>query len=163
MPQTTAQGHAGSIARPGIEPTFPWILVGFTTTEPQPELPFLVSGCLVNLAARSQLLSSAPGALHPAGTCPVFSASRAPFLPELRFEPCSSHLATDSLWTLSRSSRGWHSAEGMPPSEEGHRQALCASCPSDRCWLLSAHSSQPSSYATLTLGSRGLGSSSATN
>ena len=39
---TTAQGYTGSLihwARPGIEPTSSWILVGFVSAEPQRELP----------------------------------------------------------------------------------------------------------------------------
>ena len=41
---TTAHGNAGYLtqwARPGIEPAFSWILVGFIITEPQQELPCL--------------------------------------------------------------------------------------------------------------------------
>ena len=39
---TEAHGNVGSLthwARPGIEPTFLWIPVGFVTAEPQWELP----------------------------------------------------------------------------------------------------------------------------
>ena len=38
---TAAQGNAGSLthwARPGIEPTSSWVLVGFITAEPRQEL-----------------------------------------------------------------------------------------------------------------------------
>ena len=39
--EATAAGlhHSSQGLRPGIEPTFSWILVGFSTTEPQRELP----------------------------------------------------------------------------------------------------------------------------
>ena len=40
-----AQGSAGSLtlwARPGIKPTFSWILVGFVTAEPQWKLPIMI-------------------------------------------------------------------------------------------------------------------------
>ena len=43
---TTAHGNTGSLthrARPEIEPSSSWILVGFVTTEPQQELPLLRS------------------------------------------------------------------------------------------------------------------------
>ena len=44
VPSTTAHGNAESLthwARPGIEPTCSWLLVGFVTAEPQWELPRL--------------------------------------------------------------------------------------------------------------------------